>query len=161
MHLYIIPRGVRHAIQLFETYIQAQMFSWKRINLESGKEEISFVAMGYRDCGMFKELVFPREHLLDVLKMLDYDPKYGGKLSDWKKSLMRLGLGNKVISIKTAINKWKDKQSNIRFGYANTKTNAFKDYRYIEKRGVDIAFIGIKEDEYMDFQEWGYKQEAL
>lgn len=161
MHLYFTIRGIRQSIESFEKFMQTQMFPWKRINLETGKEEISMVQGAYRDAGPFKEYIFPEECLEEVLEMMGYfkgDMKEWG-ISEFKNFLIRKFLGNGVRKIPKEI-KTPLGIGVLGFVTQNSDgTQSFLKYRFIERRGVVIDFIGIKDDERKDA--WGYNQEML
>lgn len=147
MHLYFIPRGIKQQIEIFEKFMQTQMFPWKRKNLETGKEEVTMVQGAYRDCGMFKEYVFPRECLNEVLEMMGKENLLDSGVSDFKKCFVRKLLGHGVKKIPKKIKE----DNKTRLGlliYDDEGKPTFKPYRYIERRGVAIHFIGIKEDRY-------------
>ena len=147
MHLDFITRGVQHQVDLFKTFMQAQMFDWKRTNLATGKEEVSGVQGALRPIQLW-EYVFPEESLGEVLAMLgiqDFDlPEK--KYPPVKMAMLRKMLGCEKLP----------------------KIPDVKPNRYIEMRGVAIIPIGIKRDPRLDFPQFatpeapkGYNQEGL
>lgn len=162
MHLYFIPRGIRHQIEIFEKFIQTQMFAWPRFNLKTQETEISMVQGAYRDAGPFKEFVFPEECLGEVLNMLGYDPKAVYGIGSMKQFALRRIIGNGIKPIPKII---KDNENPKLALITPSKdgSNKFQYYRFIEKRGVLITFIGIKKDKYgiMKTAEGEYYQEML
>lgn len=162
MHLYFIPRGIRHSIEIFEKFMQTQMFAWKRVNVKTKKEEITMVQGAYRDAGPVKEYIFPEECLDEVLEMLGYYDKTQTEwgISDFKNFWLRRMLGNKVRKIPKKIKVYPDIPKMSLLATREDGTQEYKPYRYIERRGVIIDFIGIKKDERQN-NAWGYKQEML
>lgn len=138
-------RGVIQQLNLFEIFMQAQMFPWKRVNLKTGKEEISQVQGSLRKTPWGYEYVFPEECLNEVLTMLNISDERW-KIGSFKAAIIRKMLGKgsggeNVIPI--------------------PKYNPVNTNRYIEIRGIAIYPIGIKKDARMDYELWGYSQEML
>ena len=146
MHLYFIPRGIRQEMELFEAFMQTQMFPWPRTDLNTGVEFVTMTQGGYRDCGFCKEFIFPKECLKEVLDMLGIQPdKIDYGLSKLKKFVLRKMLGHGVEEIpKEFITpKW---QTGI-FQFQNNGTKVMTmPYRYIKHDGITLHIIGIKED---------------
>jgi hypothetical protein len=168
MHLFFMVRGVIHQLDLFEMFMQTQMFTFPRYNLticECGqqkaehdeekckfkgfqrKKEVILVQGGLRRTPFGYEYIFPEEHLAEVLTMLDIQAKDNrwkiGNLKSWllRKALGKGDNGDKVTPIPN---------------YTPVITN-----RYIEKRGIAIYPIGIKKDARSEVKEWGYEQEMI
>ena len=162
MHLYFIPRGIRQQIEIFEKFIQTQMFTWERTNLITNEKEISMVQGAYRDAGPFKEYVFPEECLFEVLEMLGINPKKDYAISGLKMSLLR-----KIVGAKKIPRNLKQPKNISFMGLIKEDSDGkvkVSPYRYIERQGVSIHAIGIKKDDFRDF-DFGdnkkYYQEAL
>ena len=139
MHIVFGTRGVKHERDLFVTTMQSQFFPWKRINLKTGKEEITLVQGALRPLE-FWEYVFPEESLPDVLAMLEQDNKVNLKnaLNQKTAIMLRQMLGLKKIPI----------------------MDLPERNRVIHLRGMALHPIGIKKDERTDAP-WGYRQEML
>lgn len=141
MHIYFIPRGILQQLDIFKMFLQTQMFTWKRINIKTGKEELIQVQGALRDCGFCMEYVFPEECLDEVLTMLDFKNSYDRwKISDVKQWFIRKVLGNGVKAMPKT--------------YKETNPN-----RFINTNGVALHFIGMKKDVRGDML--GYNQEML
>ena len=124
MHLYFLIRGIKQQVDLFEMFMQTQMFRWDRVDLTT-KEIITCNVQGSLRITPFGyEYVFPKEHLNEVLTMLDI--RNAWSLGKAQTFFIRKMLGNGFKKIPK---------------YEDVATN-----RYIEKRGIAIYPIGIKED---------------
>ncbi len=66
MHLMFLTRGIISMEEEWKAILRAQRFPFKRKNLETGKEELSFVQGALRPI-QFWEYVFPDESLNDIL----------------------------------------------------------------------------------------------
>lgn len=147
MHVIFGARGVMHALNLFETFMQAQMWTWERTSLKTGKPEKALVqgALRKMPLGLY-EYVFPEEHLGEVLNMLQFyqgsDKQYYSKNHIGKLGLMftRKILGNGIKPIPKV---------------------EYKPSRFIPLQGIALYPIGIKYDKTEEKKEWGYKQEML
>jgi len=142
MHLSFLTRGVNHEIELFKIFMQAQMFPWKRINLKTGKDEITAVQGSLRPIQLW-EYIFPEECLGEVLAMLGLtNPKdymTTPSLSKAKRWALMKMLQSKPLP-------------------------AMPDQpitRFISRAGVAIYPIGIKKDPRKDYPNFGYNQEGL
>lgn len=150
MHLYFIVRGIRQQVELFEKFMQTQMFAWERTDLKTQKVFNTMVQGAYRDCGMFKEYVFPENSLKEVLDMLNIKQAHLDRdyaLSRFKRNILRKMLGNGVKAIpkydKIPDPKWRQ-------GIFQTQGKKVQTipHRHVESRGVACHLIGIKYDKY-------------
>jgi len=66
MHLFFLTHGILRQEEEWKARLRAQMFPWKRTNLETGKEEIKMVQGALRPVQIWS-YVFPEESLNDVL----------------------------------------------------------------------------------------------
>ena len=140
MHLYFLTRGVKHARDLFISQMQSQFFSWKRKNLKTNKEEITFVQGALRPVELW-EYVFPEEALPDVLAMMNIDPKRNQPIFDKARlKILQKSLGAKPIP-------------------KNLPKAEIK--RILISKGVSSHPIGIKKDRRAKVPEWGFEQEML
>lgn len=157
MHIYFIPRGIRHQIEIFEKFMQTQMFPWLRKDIKTGKEFLTMFQGAYRDAGPFKEFVFPEECLADVLAMLgEHEKKI--YVSDIKKWGMRKLMGNGIIKIPKNV-KYPEGFARVGLMVKENGKSVFRPYRYVEHRGVVLEIIGIKKDRRGTFE--GVEQEML
>ena len=158
MHLYIIIRGIRHQVEIFERFIQAQMFPWKVKDLKTNTWKWEMVQLALRDAGPFKELCFPEEALEEVLRMLDYvhESKWVGDYKTW---CIRRFIGHGVRKIPKIIKTPLDYPWMSLVGVNAEEKPVFQPYRFIEMRGVDLTFIGIKKD--LKGELYGRYQELL
>ena len=159
MHLMLMTRGILRQVEEFKSLLQAQRFPWKRINLETGKEELSVVQGALRPI-QFWEYVFPEDALNDVLGALNI--KHNEKSGEMKNKAWLLRKLFKLAPIP------EQKEISV-VGYRPSGTlngepmpsipvhNMFVD-------GVGVYPIGIKKDTTRDF-DWGtegkYNQEGL
>ena len=138
-----MTRGIKHHRDIFVTTMQSQFFPWKRINKDTGEEEVTMVQGALRPVELW-EFVFPKESLPEVLAMLNL--QHGHKdyaLTDAKIAMIRRMLKcGKIPKMPEAVRR------NI-----------------ISESGMAIHGIGIKDDVmgemYDPQQEKTYKQEML
>lgn len=144
MHLYFMIRGILTATDIFKMFMQTQMWTWKRKDLKTGKDEIILVQGALRECGFLYEYIFPEEHFDEVCTMLNRGGEFIdnatnlGLLRNWG---VRKVLGHGVKKIP----KFKEVQSN----------------KFIQMHGVAFYPIGIKYDKKREVEEWGVEQEML
>lgn len=79
MHLYFYLRGMPQYTAMFEAFLQFQFWKWRRINLQTKKEEIILLQGALRKSvlGAY-EYVFPEEALKEVLALLGLTEKHIG-----------------------------------------------------------------------------------
>lgn len=142
MHLFFLARGVKHKLSLFETFMQAQMWKWKRKDLKEKKDVLHQVQGALRPIQLY-EYIFPEECLDEVLTALDLKGTHSQKwrLGKAKEAVLRKALGKEVKPIPD---------------YTEVPT-----LKHIEKEAVAIYPIGIKKDERFENKVWGYEQELL
>lgn len=128
------------------THLQAQWFPWKRKNLKTGEEEVTFLQGSLRPVELY-EYVFPEESLEEVLTMLkmtdeniDYHESKLGKIGRFFLGKFRTILGLKPIP-------------------RGIKREPVK--HIVPLDGVTLHPIGIKEDIKKDMPEFGYYQEMI
>jgi len=70
MHIVFFLRGKFEQVELFKAHAQAVYWKWRRINLDTKKEEVSLVQGALRPTllGAY-EYIFPREALAEVCSM--------------------------------------------------------------------------------------------
>lgn len=140
-------RGIKQQVDLFEMFMQTQMWKWTRKNLKTGQNEIVQVQGALRVIPFGYEYVFPEECLNEVLTMLNIDENSKRwNLGKFRTMILRMMLGkgtegNPVEPIPK---------------YEKVPTN-----KYVELRGVAIYPIGIKKDAREEIEEWGFEQEML
>lgn len=162
MELYFFLRGIRHQIEMFETFMQTQMWPWVRKDVKTGKEFLTMFQGAYRDAGPFKCYVFPEPCLPEVLDMLgivDQSQTWFTKKPGKQKGSFMSGYAIKPYQVAARkILKCKKIPKNIIADPAYPKISLFttdedgkqriQPYRYIEHRGVNIIPIGIRKDVY-------------
>ena len=156
MHLYIIPRGIRHEIEMFEKYVQTQMLPWIRKNMKTNEYFPTMFQLGYRDAGPFKELIFPEECLFEVLDMLGYfktaTRKKDYAIGDIKMKVMRkiIGRGVKPIPKKVEHPNMYPRICLVQplINKDGKETLQAIPYRYCHADRIAIHFIGIKHDKF-------------
>ncbi|MAF43374.1 MAG: hypothetical protein CMI54_04265 [Parcubacteria group bacterium] len=154
MHLIFGVRGLIQQLNIFEMFMQTQMWVWKReVLTKKGKphkipkyDYVQVQGALRRVIGGLYEYVFPEEYLAEVLTMLGIDNNKEGNwnklhLGKFKPWLLRKLMSNGVKPIPK---------------YEPVLTN-----RFIEMRGVAIYAIGIKYDKREQKGEWGHFQEML
>ena len=150
MHLDLFLRGKVEFVNLWESHVQAQYFKFRRINLETLKEENKIVQLGLRK-GIFGsyELVFPKEALAEVLAMLG---AYNATCSYTKPNSLYYKIGREIIrkifgDKKIPKKIWKEVET------LRSKTSMIIDGREramsdCRTPGTTVHVIGIKEDSF-------------
>jgi len=151
MHLIFYIRGIYNQVEMFKTLAQGQFWKWKRINLETGKEEITLVQGSLRPSllGAY-EYIFPEECLAEVLSVFGLTkdsfgtkPFFIGKV---KIAALRKAFGAKKIP-KVAFEAAKDIPSSVMI------TNSQRGLSQLFVTGVAIHPLGIKYDEFKE-KDW-------
>lgn len=155
MHLLFFTRAVEQQRRLFEMFMETQMFVWHRKDLMTGKDRIQIVQGGLRKAPWGYEYVFPKECLAEVLTMLEIpsgEPSFWG-MSKFKRWALRnlIGQGIKPIPKYEPI---PDKYISVE-GVKGVTEVVLR--RFVEKKGVAIYPIGIKEDVMGTFEEFDPK----
>lgn len=147
MHLIFLARGIISQLNVFEMFMQTQMFKWERKNLKTGEIEVVQVQGALRRLPFGYEYIFPEECLDEVLTMLDA-----------RNCLVRWNLGKLRTTILRLIFGKSEDGDRVKPipEYKDVLTN-----RFIETRGVAIYLIGIKKDKRMAWETAGYEQEML
>lgn len=163
MHAYFITRGINQSIEVWKTFMQSQMFNWKRNQLlkdasgafiknpdgtyKLGADELTKVQGALRPI-QFWEYAFPQESLQEVLAMMNLHKNYGKFRPEWNKYawLMR-----KILKIKPI-----PEMPELR-----TKESWQITQKYVPMEAVAAYCIGIKEDPVGEHEGYGYHQEML
>lgn len=161
MHLYFFLRGKFEQIELWKTHSQAAYWKWRRINKETGKEEITLVQGALRPSvfGAY-EYIFPKEALAEVCSF------FGIKAKPWNTNNGRgiFGIyGKREIAVRKMFACKKIPNQILKEAETIPLTFTVGEF----ERGVSnclipgVAFhvIGIKEDTMIDLL--GYHQEGL
>lgn len=153
MHLYLVPRGILNQVELWKAALQSQYFQFKRINLDTGKEEVIGVQGALRPSilGTY-EYVFPKEALPEVIAMLNHETH-----DHIKTKLLRTIMGIKAIP-KKVFKQAEKIPSQIIFKESKRILNNCKI------PGVAVHLIGYKDDKTQDFdfgKEGRFFQEGL
>lgn len=159
MHLQIYVRGIYPQVELWKSMAQGLFFKWRRINLETGKEEIILVQGALRPSilGSF-EFIFPEEALPEVLCIMGLaDENIGCKKS--KKRKLQLMVLRKLFDVKKIPKSIYEKARNL--PESIVLSDSERGLSHIKVPGVAIHLIGIRKDIHRDFPQLGYNQEAL
>lgn len=67
MHLFLYPRGKFEQVELWKVHAQSAYWKWRRVNIETGKEETILIQGALRPSvlGAY-EYIFPKEALAEV-----------------------------------------------------------------------------------------------
>jgi len=144
-------RGVMQQQEMFKTFLQTQMWAWKRTNLKTKKEEITMVQGALRECGFVWEYVFPKEHLAEVLTMLHSRDRH--QFGAIKSITLRKMLGHGVKKVPEYTDTYN------MYVVMDGKPVLFP--RFLPMEAVAIYPIGIKDDNVNDCELSGYRQEML
>lgn len=175
MHAILLTRGINQSMEIWKTFMQAQMFDWKRRPLikdkdgkfiqegvdseghpiyQKGPEEYTIVQGALRPMQLW-EYVFPKESLQEVIAMQDQIKSYDKLRPEVAKIawLARKAMGAKKMPDMPDL---KAKEP-----WQITK-------KYVPMHGIGCYFLGIREDKEHDFIfkdpngfEVGYNQEGL
>lgn len=124
MHFVFATRGIKKEVDTFVTFMQAQMFPWKRKNLKTGKDDLMLVQGALRPIQLW-EYIIPEESKDELLTALNVGEK--GEIHPFTAKLNRYGL-RKSLGLK-------------KVRYKRIPTG-----RYIYREGVALYPIGIKKD---------------
>ena len=151
MHLVFMIRGLPQHVALWKAMAQNLFFKWRRFNKTKDKEEIFLNQTGLRDHALgTMELTFPREALPTLLSIMGLE--YGNLgviksiMSEARVAVLRKILGLKKIP-KKAFKEAEDIPTSIMF---DDLERGFSD---LSAGRVSIHPIGIKEDEYRDYDD--------
>lgn len=159
MHLVFMTRGIDKQVQELRARLNAQMFSWKRKNLDTGKEELNMVQGALRPIQIW-EYVFPEEHLKNVLVGMGIAgpikrPEIK-KASWFLRKMLRLGQVPEVDGLAMGYRP---------AGTLNGEPMPATLVHNMITEGVAVYPVGIKKDPIQDY-DWGgkvgnYHQEGL
>jgi len=157
MHLYLYPRGKFEQIEQWKAHAQAAYWKLRRINNETGKEEIILVQGALRPSvlGAF-EYVFPKESLVEVCVF------FGIKTNE-SYGFNRIGLYSrhfamrKIFGCKKIPNKILKKAAEIPPTFSTEEFE--RGCSNCVLPGVSIHVIGIKKDRIGEIA--GYTYELL
>jgi len=120
MHLYILTRGIRHEIQRYIEDLSSQYFEYGPKDAKGNRQ---FLQLSVRPVQLF-ELVFPEEHLAEVVKVVTNGPR----IDDWRNKFLtgiRLALkAEKIPKLDMSKARW----------------------RPVSKQNIAIYPIGIRKD---------------
>jgi hypothetical protein len=159
MHLYFFVRGKFEQIELWKCHAQTAYWKWRRLNNKTGKEELTLVQGALRPSilGAY-EYVFPREALPEVCSFF-------GIKSNISYGFGKIGLETRHFALRKIFGCKKIPESILKKSLKipdSFTTNEFEHgVSNCKIPGVALHVIGIKEDKYQNFKEWGYTQEAL
>lgn len=159
MHLYLYARGKFEQIEEWKCHAQAAYWKFRRINNATGKEEIILVQGALRPSVMGAyEYVFPREALAEVCTFfgITSNESYGfGKFGlNTRHFAMR-----KIFGCKKIPDEILEKAKEIPSTFSTAEFERGVSNCILP--GVSVHVIGIREDDYRNFTNFGYTQEAL
>jgi len=160
MHLYFYVRGVPSQVKLFEAHLQSQYWIWRRINLETNKEEETLVQGALRQSvlGAY-EYVFPEECLADVLAVLGITTTSHIGAVNTAKNFLNLSILRKVFGCKKIPPKALKKAAKITPTMSIDGT--MRGLSNIIIPGAALHVIGIKKDRREKAPQFGFEQEML
>lgn len=165
MHLYLYVRGKFEQVEVWKSHAQAAYWKFRRIDNKTGEEEIILVQGALRPTvfGAY-EYIFPREALAEVcsffgitnrgIPAFSLNSKIGQIKGKMQMSFIRKIFGCKNIPLKILK---KAKEIPSTFSTAEFERGCSN----CNIPGVALHVIGIKEDTYQSFPEFGYTQEGL
>jgi len=158
MHLYFFVRGKFEQVELWKAHAQVAYWKWRRINKE-GKEEIKLVQGSLRPSvlGAY-EYIFPKEAIAEVCSFfgIETNESYG---------FNKIGLYTRHFCLRKIFGVRKIPKEILE--KAKTIPNTFTTMEFERGvsnciiPGVNCHVIGIKDDEYKYFPQFGYTQEAI
>jgi hypothetical protein len=167
MHLIFFVRGIYSQVEIFKTMIQGVYWKWRRINLDTNKEEEILVQGALRPSvfGTY-EYIFPEECLAEVLCIMGINKtNYGSYQNGGSiKEKVQMATLRKIFGA----GKIDDKifEEALKIPPTLIINNIWRGLSHCIIPGVAIHCIGIKPDERKDFDFTGvglgrYNQEAL
>ncbi len=159
MHLQIYVRGIYSQVELWKSMAQGVFFKWRRTNLKTGKEEIILVQGALRPSvlGTY-EYVFPETALPEVLCIMGLAEGSIGCKKTMKKKIQLAGL-RKMLGVKKIPKSIYEEAKKL--PESIVLKDSERGLSSLKVPGVAIHLIGIKKDDYREFTEFGYYQEAL
>jgi hypothetical protein len=177
MHLYFMVRGIISQVKLFETFMQAQMFLWKRKNLKIKEDFEKKTEEELKEICFKSNIPFTnKKEIVDILSTelcqvqgslrvmpFGYEYVFPEECLDEVLTMLDADSGRYDLG---GLKKWAIRYL-IGRGDAGDRVKPIPKYkkvptnRYIEKRGVALYFIGIKKDSRAKAEDWGYEQEML
>ena len=164
MHLFFYMRGIYNQVEVLKTQLQGTFWKWKRINLDTGKEEEILVQGALRPSVLGAwEYIFPEECLAEVLCIMGIKGEeytHSDRFKDkFRLAFLRKIFGAEKIPKEKYIEAAQIPQSIIIQG-------TWRGLSHCIIPGTAIHCIGIKKDDRRDFdftpQGLGrYNQEAL
>ena len=159
MHLYLFVRGKFEQVEHWKSHVQSAYWKWRRINADTGKEDITLVQGALRPSvfGAY-EYIFPKEALAEVCSFLGItkNESYGfNKIGLYTRHFSL----RKIFGCKKIPKKILDQAKDIPASFSTEEFERGVSNCIIP--GVAIHVIGIKNDDYRLFKDIGYYQEAL
>lgn len=157
MHLYIFVRGKFTQVEEWKAHAQAAYWKWRRINKNTGQEEVVLVQGALRPSvlGVY-EYVFPKEALAEVCAFFGITRNYSYGFSRLGIELRHASL-RKIFGSKKIPDSALDSAKEIPDTYTTAEYE--RGFGSCIIPGVAIHAIGIKEDKQITLGD--YIQEAL
>lgn len=165
MHLYFFLRGKFEQVELWKCHAQTSYWKWRRFNEKTQKEEIKLVQGALRPSvlGTY-EYIFPREALAEVCSFFGILPPINKNdeyhsFSPKALDFLRMATLRKMFRCKKIPKKILNKAATIPDTFTTEEFE--RGVTNCKIPGVSMHVIGIKDDEYKYFEQFGYSQEAL
>ena len=166
MHLYFYMRGIYDRIEALKVMLQGYYWKWKRINLDTGKEEEILVQGALRPSVLGAwEYIFPEECLAEVLCVMGItDNPYRGEKPKARMERLQLAFLRKIFSAKRITKEIYEEA--VKIPQSIILAGTWRGLSHCIIPGTAIHCIGIKKDDRRDFdftpQGLGrFNQEAL
>lgn len=158
MHLYLFLRGKFEQVELWKAHAQASYWKLRRINNETGKEEIILVQGALRPSvfGAY-EFIFPKESLAEVCSF------FGIFDNDRESCFSKLGVSMRYLALRKIFNCKKIPKNILKKAKEIPPTFSTEEFERGCSNciipGVALHAIGIKEDKEISLL--GYTYEGL
>jgi len=165
MHLIFFIRGINNQIEILKTMMQGYYWKWKRINLDTGKEEEILVQGALRPSVLGAwEYIFPEECLAEVCCVFGIKSCENYNAGHLFKQKAQLAILRKIFGAKKIPQEIFDEAEKIPQSIIIAGT--WRGLSHCIIPGTAVHCIGIKPDDRrdFDFSDKGmgrYNQEAL
>ena len=145
MHLVLYIRGVKSQTDLWISMAQGLHWKWRRVNKETGEDEIVLVQGGLRPSMLGSwEYIFPKESLPEVLCIMGVTNKKAGIYGTIRFKNARMNVLRKILGVKKIPNSIFKKAAALPDSIVIDDCE--RGLSHIKVPGVAVHVVGTKED---------------